>query len=101
MSSTIPAVTIDDIPDRAPAARLSAERENEPLTGMVPLKAAATFASPWPINSWFSSQAVRVLMAMILPLDMASTKLTRAMTKRKEAELLAAFRAPRPAAKAA
>ena len=62
-------------------ARLSAERENEPLTGIEWLKAAATLASPWPINSWFSSQGVRVLSAITLQLDIASMKLISAITK--------------------
>lgn len=81
VSSTNVADTSDDTPVRAPADRLSAERENEPLTGMVWLNPAASLARPWPISSWFSSHGVRVLRAMILQLDMASMKLISAMTK--------------------
>ena len=60
--------------------RFSAEREKEPLTGMVWLNAAAILARPWPINSWFSFQGRLVLIAITLQLDMASMKLIRAMT---------------------
>ena len=62
-------------------ARLSAERENEPLTGIDWQKAAATFASPWPTSSWFSSQGLRVRSAITLQLDIASMKLISAITK--------------------
>ena len=60
--------------------RFSAERENDPLTGIVWLNAAAILASPWPINSWFSFHGRLVLIAITLQLDIASMKLIRAMT---------------------
>ncbi len=65
----------------ASEARLSAERENDPLTGIDWLKAAATLANPCPISSLFSSHGWRVLMAITLQLDIASMKLIRAITK--------------------
>ena len=50
-SSTKSAENIEDRPVWACTDRLSAERENEPLTGMVWLNAPAILASPWPISS--------------------------------------------------
>jgi hypothetical protein len=61
--------------------RLSADRENDPLTGIDWQNAAAILAIPCPPASWFSSQRTRVLLAIALQLDMASMKLMRAMTK--------------------
>ncbi len=81
VSSTQAAVTSDESPVRAPDARLSAERENDPLTGIDWQNAAAILASPCPMSSWFSSQRTRVLMAIALQLDIASMKLMSAMTK--------------------
>ena len=51
VSSTQAAVTRDESPVRAPEARLSAERENDPLTGIDWQNAAAIFASPCPTSS--------------------------------------------------
>ena len=73
--------TSDDSLVRAPADRLSAERENDPLTGIDMQNAATILAKPWPISSRFSSHRVRVRIAMILELDIASMKLISAMTK--------------------
>ena len=81
VSSTQAAVTSDESPVRAPAARLSADLENDPLTGIDWQNAAAILAIPCPTSSWFSSQRTRVLIAIALQLDMASMKLMRAMTK--------------------
>src|SRR5207237_2021663 len=80
VSSTAAAAKSDDKPVRALAARLSAERENEPLTGIDPQNAATIFASPCPINSWFSFHGARVLTAITLQLDIASMKLITATT---------------------
>ena len=62
------------------AWRFNAEREKDPLTGMVWLNAAAILARPWPINSWFSSQGRLVWIAITLQLDIASMKLIKAIT---------------------
>ena len=80
VSSTQAAVTSDESPVRASTARLSAERENDPLTGIDWQNAAAILAMPCPTSSWFSSHRTRVLMAIALQLDIASMKLIRAMT---------------------
>ena len=75
-----PAANRPEKPVFAFEARLSAERAKEPLTGMELQNAAMILARPCPINSWLSSHLVRVFTAITLQLDMASVKLTSAMT---------------------
>lgn len=73
------AAMADDRPVRACDARFSAERENEPPTGMEWQKAAATLARPCAISSLFSFQGWRVLMAITL--NCALPYLTRNQVK--------------------
>ena len=70
------AAAIDDQPLRPPAARFSAEREIDPLTGIDWLNDEAIFARPWPTSSWFSSQRVWVLRAIAYEPVATSMKLT-------------------------
>jgi len=67
-------------PVRAPAYRLSAERENDELVGKAPLKPAASLASPWPIRSWSWFQGVPWRALSTLALAAVSRKLTSVMT---------------------
>ena len=67
-------------PVRAPAYRLSAERENEELVGKAPLKPETSLARPWPIRSWFWSQRWPRCPLSTLALDAVSRKLTSVIT---------------------
>ena len=44
-------VTIEESPLYAPLASLTADRENEPETGILPLMPELMFAIPWPKSS--------------------------------------------------
>jgi hypothetical protein len=67
-------------PVRAPAYRLSAERENEELVGNAPTSAEDSLARPWPIRSWFWSQRWPRSPLSTLALDAVSRKLTSVIT---------------------
>ena len=67
-------------PVRAPAYRLSAERENDELVGKAPLKPDASLARPWPIRSWSWSQRAPRWALSTCALLAVSRKLTSVIT---------------------
>ena len=84
MTSTIRPANTEDMPVLAPALRLTAERENEPLAGNDWLKLPTMLAKPWPISSWFGSMRSLVFAAIALAMEMASMKPTREITSAPE-----------------
>ena len=87
MTSTSTPVTTDERPVTAPAARLTAERENEPLTGNDWQKLPTMLASPWPISSWLGSMRCRVRVAIAFAIEIASMKPTSVMTNAVESSV--------------
>ena len=79
-TSTTPTENTVAHPVRAPAYRLSAEREKDELVGKAPQKPEASLARPWPIRSWSWSQRWPRCPLSTLALDAVSRKLTSVIT---------------------